>query len=254
MSFDKYHLMRDEEYNRLRQKQVQSYNPELRLLTKLDDDMNEILNDTTIPADVKVRIYDHIKQRFKDVKSASTAVKRKLTPPVEEEEEEAVSQALEEPVEERVDTPKMMDESVLEGVEDNRAKKAKGLLSLIQDNPHIIAVNKNNEIVLHGKPVKGSNYYNLFHSMYTHRGPTDTPSGNIGHSKFLSALNEINVPANLISSTSQYSKMVDLKKLTSPTGSFSTPTMPTTPTSTKPQKGKGLPPGIRRHMLRLYRV
>jgi len=287
MSFDKFHLMRDEEFQRLRQKQVQSYNPELRLLTRLDDDMNEILNDTTVPADVKMRIFDHIKQRFKDVKASTTMVRTKVLQPIEEvpeveefdNEGEQESQADEDgdgdeqqyqmpppPPPPRKEQFKVMDDEVLKGVPSNRQIKAGGLLKVIQNHPDIISVNNKNEIVLHGKTIRGSNYIDLFQSLYTHHVAQDSPNGNYGHTQFLKALNDINVPGGLISSNTQYNKLVELKKHT-PTRpeDFASPihspskfplgkTAPLSVKGGKPMSGKGFPPGKRQRMMTLYRI
>ena len=252
MSFDKLHLMRDEEYKRLRQKQVQSYNPELRLLTKLDDDMNEILNDTTVPVDVKMRIYDHIRDRFKDVKAASKVAPRHKIETIKEVEEPVTE---EEEEEEEVEPDyQPMEADVLTGVSKLKKPKAKTLLKMIQANPDIIAINKKNEIVLHGEPVEGSNYFDLVHSLYDNRVAGDSPSGNLGHTKFLKALRDINVPSSLISTSIQNQKLSKLKHhspIKSP-NEFASPLGSHTPTTT--MKGKGFPPGIRQHMLKLYRV
>jgi len=281
MSFDKFHLMREEEYQRMRQKQVQSYNPELRLLTRLDDDMNEILNDTTLPTDVKMRIFDHIKQRFKDVKASTSTVRTKVLQPIEEVNEveeldnegEEESQVDEEAEEQHYQLPppqkqkaRAMDAEVLEGIQTSRQTKASGLLKKIQAHPDIISINNNNEIVLHGKTIRGSNYVDLFQSLYTHKVAQDTPEGNPGHSKFLLALNEINVPASLISSTAQYAKLVELKKTTptreedfispidSPSKFALDKTTPLSVKQGKPMKGNGVPPGKRQRMMTLYRI
>jgi len=280
MSFDKFHLMRDEEFQRLRQKQVQSYNPELRLLTRLDDDMNEILNDTTVPTDVKMRIFDHIKQRFKDVKASTTTVRTKILQPIEEipeveefeNEGEEASQADDEGEQEYEMPPpqkekvRAMDAEVLEGIQASRQTKASGLLKKIQAHPEIISINDNNEIVLHGKTIRGSNYVDLFQSLYSHKVAQDTPDGNPGHSMFLKALNAINVPASLISSTAQYAKLVELKKTTptraedfispidSPSKFALAKATPLSVKQGKPMKGSGVPPGKRQRMMTLYRI
>jgi len=279
MSFDKFHLMRDEEFQRLRQKQVQSYNPELRLLTRLDDDMNEILNDTTVPADVKMRIFDHIKQRFKDVKASTTMVRTKVLQPIEEvpeveefdNEGEEQSQADDEGEQYQMPPPQkqtvmVMDDEVLKGVPVNRQIKASNLLKMIQDHPDIIAINNKNEIVLHGKTIRGSNYVNLFQSLYTHHVAQDSPAGNYGHTQFLKALNTINVPGSMVSSNTQYNKLLELKKHTptrpedfarpidSPSKFALGKTAPLSVKEGKPMTGKGFPPGKRQRMMTLYRI
>jgi len=290
MSFDKYHLMRDEEYQRLRQKQVQAYNPELRLLTRLDDDMNEILNDSSVPVDAKMRIFDHIKQRFKDVKSSTKAPTASIVEkthvaqplevvPEEDEQLEHEDEQLEKEGDEGGDEDKyqmppppqkqkVMDDEVLKGVPANRQIKASNLLKMIQEHPDIISINNKNEIVLHGKTLRGSNYIDLFQSLYTHHVAQDSPAGNYGHTQFLKALNAINVPGGLISSNTQYNKLVELKKHT-PTrpedfssgndspSKFADAQANPAPHSLKSVKtmgGKGLPPGKRQRMMTLYRI
>ena len=270
MSFDKYHLMKDEEYQRLRQKQVQQYNPELRIMARIDDDIKELLSDTTIPADVKSSIFSQLQQRFKDVKDASKVMpKEAISTEIEQpdvEPEPIAAAAVEEyelpppPTPARPAPIKKFSDDILSGVDKNKLGKAKELLKLIKENPQIIATNTKGELVLHGKVIPRSNTSDLFRSLYSHYAPTSSPEGAVGHSKFIGALREINVPLSLISSKIQSAKLVALNKPQSPHSpnpkEYLDPVGEQSPLSNrKPvaMKGKGLPPGKRIRMLTVYR-
>ena len=249
MSFDKYHLMRDEEYQRLRQKQVQSYNPELRILTRLDDEMKDIIADTSVPVDVKLSILNQVKAQMKDVKSSvakavppppSVVVPKPTVVEPEQEEEEYGEEDFYDASQDEV-----FDSRVLTGITAKTQKsKARGLLKLIQANPNVISKNENNELVVHGKAIPGSNYVDLFNSLYTSHVPGSSPEGATGHTHFLKALSKLNVPTSLISRNAQTEKLMQLRH-----------TSPSTTSSSKHQIGKGLmPPGNRHRMITLYRV
>jgi len=295
MSFDKYHLLRDEEYQRLRQKQVQSYNPELRILTRLDDDMKEILNDNSVPVDAKLRIFNQIQQRIKDIKStnqlnpsiAATKVAADtqtdvLAAPqlheigvgddaphyqdvgvgsdelevVEKAPPAAAAGAAAGPTESK-NTP--FDKLVLKFVPDNTKTKATQFLSFIQDRSDVISKNEKNEIVIKGKVIRGSNYIDLYKSMFSSHVSGSSPEGAVGHSQFLNALLDINVPESTISNSKQREKLANLKKSKSPSREEfqnASDNLPGTPVTTAKQSGEGLnrPPGKHPRILKLYHI
>jgi len=305
MSFDKYHLLRDEEYQRLRQKQVQSYNPELRILTRLDDDMKEILNDNSVPVDAKLRIFNEIQQRIKDIKSsnqlnpsiaaakvaADTQTEVLVEPQLQEMGvgEDAVAARQFQDVGVGPDAPRYhdigvggdevvekapaaaaaaapiepkntaFDKIVLKYVPDNTKTKATQFLSFIQDRPDVICKNEKNEIVIKGKVIRGSNYIDLYKSMFSSHVSGSSPEGAVGHSQFLNALLDINIPESSISNSKQREKLIQLKKSKSPSREEfqnASDNLPGTPVTTAKQKGEGLnrPPGKHPRILKLYHI
>ena len=273
-AFDKFHLLKDEEYQRLRQKQVQSYNPELRILTRLDDEIKELLNDTNVPVDVKVNIFNQLQQRIKDVQaitkpvsgvtkvvSATEVAGPPTTTPVvvanADGQEVANMEELPKEVVKIETKPQFepIDDSILNEVGIKTKKKATEMLEKIQAQPEVIAKNENNEIVLNGHVIKGSNFNDLFKSLYTQ----SFDSSQQGQIQFLKALNKLDIPLSLVSNTKTRNKLSELR-IHSPLGKapILNLTTPSTPVSTalkrKPnQSGNGLTPGKMPSILRVYR-
>ena len=67
-SFQRMRLMRDEEYERLRQKQISSYDPELRVLARLEDERRSVLDSTQLNDSEKVALMNHIGMRMTEVR------------------------------------------------------------------------------------------------------------------------------------------------------------------------------------------
>ena len=76
-SFKKMSLVAQEELDRLKQKQLTSYQPELRSMVFLKDEMDTILNRSDLPADEKLKLFQVAQNRFASIKS--TALQPALT-------------------------------------------------------------------------------------------------------------------------------------------------------------------------------
>ena len=259
-TFDKYHLMRDEEFQRLRQKQVQSYSPELRILTRLDDDMKEILSDTNVPVDVKLNIFNQLQQRIKDVQA--------MTRPVGDVTKVVPLAAIPTPVVEDATAkpkpvPKLepVDMSPLTGVATRSKKNATELLTIIQQQPSVITKNENDELVLNGNVIKGSNFNLMFKSLYSPSVSDSSSKPDSTHAQFLKALNKIDVPLTLISNPNTRSKLFDLRNYSpgaTTSISLESTSNPTVAPRKRPGKqeqgGNGLTPGKVPTILRVYRA
>ena len=66
-AFKKLRLMDNEEYERLRQKQVSSYNPELRSIAHIQDEMRDVLSSSTMNPDEKMRIFQSLFVKSKEI-------------------------------------------------------------------------------------------------------------------------------------------------------------------------------------------
>ncbi len=63
-AFKKMSLVAAEELDRLKQKQLTAYNPELRSMVFLKDEMDEILSRSDLPADTKLKMFQVAQHRF----------------------------------------------------------------------------------------------------------------------------------------------------------------------------------------------
>ena len=274
-AFDKFHLLKDEEYQRLRQKQVQSYNPELRILTRLDDEIKELLNDTNVPVDAKLNIFNQLQQRIKDVQAITKPVSgvTKVVAPTEfagaptatpvmatnadGEGEVGNEEELPKPVQKIEPLPQFepIDESILKEVSIKTKKKAAEMLEKIKAQPQVIAKNENNEIILNGHLIKGSNFTDLFKSLYSQ----SFDSSQQGQIQFLKALNKLDIPLTLVSNTKTRNKLSELRvqsPLTKePIVNLSTPSTPLSTSHKRKakQNGNGLTPGKMPNIMRVYR-
>ncbi len=95
--------------------------------------------------------------------------------------------------------------------------------------------------------------------MFSSHVSGSSPEGAVGHSQFLNALLDINVPESTISNSKQREKLANLKKSKSPSREEfqnASDNLPGTPVTTSKQKGEGLnrPPGKHPRILKLYHI
>jgi len=67
-SFKKMALISNDELDRLKQKQLSSYNPELRSMAFLKDEMDQLLLRTDLSAEEKLKLFQSAQHRFDSLK------------------------------------------------------------------------------------------------------------------------------------------------------------------------------------------
>ena len=238
-------LIQDEEYERLRQKQVSSYNPELRVLTHLEDEMRDIMDSKNISPDDKLKLFEQLRQRSNEIKNQAKSapvlggVSSTLTP-----DPPTVPAVLPGPAVVKVEVKK--EEPVLEEIigriSSRHKKNANKLIELINSNPDIITSNDKEELVFNGKSIPNTKFTDLFTSLFSERQSKSLAKLE-GVPSFLKALNSLHVPSNIISNLTLSKGLEDLsvkRKLS---------------LSKKPQAGKGFNvPGKIQRILRVYHV
>ncbi|MCP4473328.1 MAG: hypothetical protein GY821_01895 [Gammaproteobacteria bacterium] len=143
---------------------------------QLDQEMNEILQ-SNAPSDVKLKLYNHIlrqhgevgEQMKKPQKVAFVTEKRQPKP--------------------KTELPK---QRLLSGLPPTKVEFAKKLIDHLESGN--VEFNTNNELVLNGDRVEGSNVVDLFD--YTTRDRQKTPP--IGWNQFKKKLADTNVPRGAI--------------------------------------------------------
>ena len=63
-SFDKLLLLSEDERDQLRQKRIKEFNPQIRTLAFLEEEMEQLLNDTTLDADRKLKLFQAAQSRY----------------------------------------------------------------------------------------------------------------------------------------------------------------------------------------------
>ena len=241
--FKKMRLIQDEEYERLRQKQVSSYNPELRVMAHLEDEMRDIMDSRNISPEDKLKLFEQLRLRSNDVKNqakeeialggvsamaAPTAGEKTLQPPVLLKQEVKKEDPIFEHIIGRV-SPKHKDD-------------AAKLFEILNSNPNILSVNDNEELIVNGKTIPNTKFSEIFTSLYTDR-QTKSLERIEGIPSFLHALNSLNVPKSLIHNKTLSKGLEELS------------IKPKLTRIKKSQTGTGISvPGKIQRILRVYRV
>ncbi len=255
-SFEKFRLVPNEQFNRLRQHDLRSYDPKLRALVTLDQEMTAVLNRTDISPEEKMTIYQQAQHRFMSLfKTIATTLQSEVPAAApgqldqdDDEEVLAAPSAAAAParvpaaaaaaVADEFVTAPTAGPSVHSFVKQlklpsNREPKAFSLMEFIQKHPSLVNFDSHDRLVLNHKPIEGTKFSDLFRELYIH-----SHSHNIhGLEPFMHALRSLNISPNAISN----SNLLDYLKSAAPSS----------------QSGKGHrhnPPGKVSKILRLYRL
>lgn len=254
-TFKKMSLVAQEELDRLKQKQLVSYNPELRSMVFLKDEMDTILTRSDLPADEKLKMFQIAQHRFDALKAdvlhpaLTAASKSKLETVTDEAEDEA--EADDEGDEEAAASPtpvmgsstSVVDtgapySSVMMALPNQYQRKAAKLADFFAAHGGHFGRNSSGQMTIQGKAIPNSNYHDLIRQLYIHR--TNMP---VGFDTFVGELKKLNVPHHSISN----SKAIQLLK---PVDVFATPPQVAAQTG----EGSHKPPGKRPRILYLYKL
>ena len=283
---------------RLREKQVtqQLTHPEMGSMVAIQKQIEDVLTSSSISDAEKVNLLDRARVRFVKMKenlhpartlppaidvvptppvAAPPAVLGSAPPAVDGSAPPVAVGAT--PVATRLDTgvgpsPQPIYDTVQ--LPQQYEAKFANLKAILDKNPNLITKNANNEMIVQGKVIPGSNFDHLMRNMYVR-----SQSYNLtGLTDLMSALRRVNVPTNFLSNK-------DAIAILKPTYTYkSTPSRPVktpfhvphkrrkqvspaSPTQVRssqkvesgedtfhsPQEGKGHPPGKRPRVLFLYR-
>jgi len=246
-SFKKMSLIAQEELDRLKQRQLTSYNPELRSMVFLKDEMDQLLLRTDLPAEEKLKLFQTAQHRFQalrpDVQSTTAGTTTSTPRAAAADEEEEASPIAEGELLAMGPSTGVPQSATFARVVTNLPKqyRSKGtqLVEFFDEHPGRFSATSTGEMAIDGKPIPNSNFNDLIRHLYI--GHQQTP---VGLEHFVSALRELNVPRTSISNR----KVIDIlnqgELFHSPTGS---------PTITQKGKGRGFPPGKRPRILYLYK-
>ena len=258
-------LIEKGELDRLQQRQIRDYSPELQSMVRLQSQMVDVLAQKDMSADAKIQLLNTYQSRFDKLQKETGVLRSSTTaaavptpeaaPVIEEEDEQAEED--EDPVNEAVAVEQVSPARRAVrtiGFEPMYENKARRLMLKLMENRDVLKANKNGELVVNGQVEPGTNFNNLFQSMVGRTQDLTQP----GINKFLGALHQIGVKTDDLSGK-------ELKALYAPRpppGSVSQrlATLRNDPALVEPhsskQGGKGFyaasPPGKRARVLYVY--
>ena len=175
-AFRKFKLMSDEEIDRLKQKQLTEYNPELRTLAHLQTEIEGALERNGADTDeAKYALLQTLQNRFKAVKATaaptqpvglSTILPMPAPPVVAAPPAPPVVGAP--PIDSAPAQPEETESTQIRlSVLQKAHRKAEQFVKLIGDNPSVVTVDDDNQVVLRGRTLYGSNIIDLINALYT---------------------------------------------------------------------------------------
>ena len=202
-SFRKLQLVSEEEINRLKQKQLSQYDPQLRAAAFLQSEIDDILTNKDMEAQRKATLFQTAQQRFASLLGKSVMATQPLggiRTRMEHDEDAAaaalpavpqqVVPVLQQPAEE----DDVQIEQLLGTVPKSQKERAQRLLNFLENKKADITYDDMGQMVIQGQSVIGSNYQDLILSLYTGK-KAFYPKG---LDVFINALRQLNVPQGII--------------------------------------------------------
>ena len=207
-SFRKLQLVSEEEINRLKQKQLSQYDPQLRAAAFLQSEIDDILTNKDMDVQRKTTLFQTAQQRFASLLGKNVMANQSMggirTQMEHDEEAAPAARALpaaphrvlpvaQEPTEE----DDVQIGQLLGTVPKSQKERAQALLNFLESKKADLTYDNMGQLVIKGQPVIGSNYQDLILSLYTYR-KTFYPHG---LDVFVNALRQLNVPRGIIKNT-----------------------------------------------------
>ena len=206
-------LIDESELERLQQRQLREYSPELSSLSRYQTQMREVMAQSDLSAAEKLSILSGLQGRFDKLKkdvgvltSISTPASVAASPPLTQqvEDQDQTQDNEEDEKDEKVTpdrpsafTPFTPTTAAVRsmGVRPQYERKSRNLLMKIRENANIIDINRNDEISVNGELIPGSNFTALFSNMTARNANLNQP----GIGQFLSALRQLGVKSEELS-------------------------------------------------------
>lgn len=243
-TFSKMLLVSEEEMDRMKARQLREYNPSLKAMVKVQDQIESVLNDpsfTELHPNERLQILQNLQHRFHQLKNEPYVTHTPpppatLTPTTNSPTPYAYA-------------PSIKTEPTLYGISKQNVKKAEQLAEHLFKDPDVLSINDNNELVVSGKPISGSNVTDLLADVYTTSKSGLHGPRPVGYQPFLNAIRELHTPRTLLVNPAYRDEPIK-EEPSSPTltrsqtrssrdSIFSTPTF-ATPSSTKATRALSL--------------
>ena len=251
-AFKKMSLVAAEELNRLKQKQLTAYNPELRSMVFLKDEMDRILTRNDLPADEKVKLFQVAQHRFDSLKlsvqqqpiapaKAAAAAATAEGDGAQEAEEEQGSE-----IEAAMDAAPGPSTAVraaapfaamVAALPKSFQKKGTEMVGFFDQNKDKFGIGPAGELAIDGHVIPHSNFQDLYRYLYSTK--KEPPAG---FDLFADALRDRNVSHSSISNRNALGHL----------DPFASPAAP--PNLGQSGSGRARPPGKRPRILTLYKL
>ncbi len=222
----KMHVLNEEEMARMRDQQLREYVPEIRTLSILKSELDDLLHNKQMTDEERLSLVNRAQLRYESLKDqVATQSSSKAATPA------AAATAPVATTADAADQPGAHpDEGVLSGMNDEEMRaQATEIMNFIDENRNVVNYNpKSKQLIINGKMIKSSNLTRILHYMLDQSGQATRPSGYV---TFLHTLNAANFPIDLISNP--YAKTI--KELPAKTQERLTPFRYTNKKRTKSQ-------------------
>ena len=251
MNYKRMRLLADDEYRRLRDKQVVQYDPELRVASRTQDEIRQLLFDDKIAKSMSVEdrmaLLEQKQARLREllghVRHSGVVMPEAAPdePPAPAPEPAPAPAPAPEPPSEK----QRMADSIVSGLPEKMRNKARSVMRRLVDNADVTFDARHN-LVLGGKRVEGSNIRDLVSSMYVRRKHLPAHS-----EEFAKALAGMNLPRSLVAQE-RFAKIMDTSVTLPPPLVASTPRKRSASFHTPKveQKGKGIVYAARANMFK----
>ena len=159
MSFKKYKLFTDDDIERLRQKHLIEYNPNITALAKLQGEIESILDgNSSVPNDDKLKLLSTLEQRFNSIKQKEPTLQKS----------QATINSIEKPdlkipvIDEEEDPIIDENERILDSFEPLMRPRISLLLHSFTKHPELISFDEQQHLILNGIPIENTN---IIHSL-----------------------------------------------------------------------------------------
>ena len=188
--FIKHVLVEKGELDRLRQRQLRDYNPELGVMAKLQEEIFGALRRKDLDDTQKLNLislaqhrFDHLKEETNTLTGSNVSA---AAPAVAAPAPAVKAEPKKEPKEEPKEMGPLVDLDTLQVHKNYRDRAAK---FLEQINPEVISKNEQNELVVNGQAVPGSSVNKLYKALFTSNGSAKTT----GMPELLNGLRQLNI-------------------------------------------------------------
>lgn len=205
--FKKMRLIPAEEFDRLKMKDVRDYDPELMNRVRSEQYIEQILSNTTLTPEQKVRLlqanlYTHKSQTSIPAANllhhiADNAVPNQIPPAAQLNPQIQAPEVADEGEDDEI--PIGNQNNLMKAVNylpEATRKKATKMARFLVDNSETVSVNNKNELVLDNKTIKNSNMTDILNYLFNPRKGVREPHG---LKAFSLSLKEINMPISFIS-------------------------------------------------------
>ena len=190
-NFKKFRLVDEDEFNRSKLKEIRDYNPDLMRRVREETLIEKILNNSELDPGEKIRLITGTitKQKSADLivsPQQAAAVPAALEEDAEEEEGDDVPE---------VYVPGANLRKALVHLPGQARIKARRLVEFLQEHPDEVDVTNQNQLMIRGESIAGSNMTDLLNHFYNPRRGIPPK----GLQNFMSTLKAIHTPSTLIS-------------------------------------------------------